>query len=207
MRGHRPGAAYDRPPGAMKSMKTTLWRPACLAAVGLLSLSGCGLVGQTKIVRGSVPDSITVTSPAFREGAQIPVRFACKEDGGQGKTPPLRWSVASTGVAAQALVIDDPDAPGGAYVHWVLFNIDATANEMLEGSVPRHAEQAQNTAGTTGYSPPCPPKGERHRYRFTVYALDQRVPLPEGAKLSKVLSEIARRTVARGRMTVEFGDR
>jgi Raf kinase inhibitor-like YbhB/YbcL family protein len=186
-------------------MMTTLWRPACLAAVGLLSLSGCGLIGHNPVIRGSVPDSITVTSPAFREGAQIPVRFACKEEGGQGKTPPLRWSVASTGVAAQALIIDDPDAPGGAYVHWVLFNIDATANEMLEGVIPPHTEQAQNTAGKTGYYPPCPPKGEQHRYRFTVYALDRRVPLPDGAKLNKVLSEIAQRTVARGRMTVEFG--
>lgn len=188
-------------------MMTTLWRPACLAAVGLLSLSGCGLVGQTKIVRGSVPDSITVTSPAFREGAPIPIRFACKSEGGQGKTPPLRWSVASTGVAAQALVLDDPDAPSGAYVHWVLFNMDATANEMLEGAVPRHAEQALNTSGQPGYSPPCPPKGEEHRYRFTVYALDAKVPLPNGAKLNQALSEIAERTVARGRMTVRFGSR
>jgi Raf kinase inhibitor-like YbhB/YbcL family protein len=188
-------------------MMTTLWRPVCLAAVGLLSLSGCGLVGQTKPVRGSVPDSITVTSPAFREGAQIPVRFACKDEGGQGKTPPLRWSIATPGgLAAQALVIDDPDAPSGAYVHWVLFNIDATANEMLEGVVPPHAEQAMNTAGRAGYFPPCPPKGEQHRYRFTVYALKEKVPLPNGAKLNDVLSEIAQRTVARGRMTVQFGE-
>jgi Raf kinase inhibitor-like YbhB/YbcL family protein len=188
-------------------MMTMLWRPVCLAAVGLLSLSGCGLVGQNKIVRGSVPDSITVTSPAFREGAPIPLRFACKAEGGEGKTPPLRWSVASTGVGAQALVLDDPDAPSGAYVHWVLFNIDATANELLEGIVPRHAEQALSTAGQTGYSPPCPPKGELHRYRFTMYALDAKVPLPNGAKLNQVLSEIAQRTVARGRMTVQFAGR
>jgi Raf kinase inhibitor-like YbhB/YbcL family protein len=186
-------------------MMTTLWRPVGLAAVGLLSLSGCGLVGQ-KIVRGSVPDSITVTSPAFREGAPIPLRFACKGDGGQGKTPPLRWSLASTGVAAQALIVDDPDAPSGAYVHWVLFNIDATANELLEGVVPRRTEQALNTGGGTGYAPPCPPKGELHRYRFTIYALDEKVPLPNGAKLNQVLSEIAERTVARGRMTVQFGN-
>jgi Raf kinase inhibitor-like YbhB/YbcL family protein len=188
-------------------MMTTLWRPVCLAAVGVLALSGCGLVGQTKIVRGSVPDSITVTSPAFREGAPIPLRFACKTEGGQGKTPPLRWSVASTGVAAQALVLDDPDAPSGAYVHWVLFNIDPTAVELLEGNVPRHAEQALNTAGQTGYAPPCPPKGEQHRYRFTMYALNSKVPLPNGAKLNQVLADIAERTVARGRMTVQFGGR
>ena len=188
-------------------MMTTLWRRVSLAAVGLLSLSGCGLVGQTKIVRGSVPDSITVTSPAFREGALIPVRFACKAEGGQGKTPPLRWSVASTGVGAQALVVDDPDAPSGAYVHWVVFNIDATANEILEGVIPRHAQQALSTADKVGYSPPCPPKGELHRYRFTVYALRSKVPLGDGAKLNQVLSEIAERTVARGRMTVQFGGR
>lgn len=188
-------------------MMTTLWRPVSLAAVGLLSLSGCGLVGQTKIVRGSVPDSITVTSPAFREGALIPVRFACQTDGGQGKTPPLRWSVASTGIGAQALVVDDPDAPSGAYVHWVVFNIDATANEILEGVIPRHAQQALSTADKVGYAPPCPPKGELHRYRFTMYALRSKVPLTNGAKLNQVLSEIAERTVARGRMTVQFGGR
>jgi Raf kinase inhibitor-like YbhB/YbcL family protein len=186
-------------------MMTTLWRPTSLAAVVLLSLSGCSSLLGKNIVRGSVPDSITVTSPAFREGAAIPVRFACKQEGGQGKTPPLRWSVASTGLRAQALVVDDPDAPSGAYVHWVLFNIDATANELLEGVVPRHAEQAMNTGGGPGSAPPCPPKGEQHRYRFTVYALREKVPLPNGAKLNQVLSEIAERTVARGRMTVQFG--
>lgn len=186
-------------------MMTMLWRPVCLAAVGVLTLGGCGLVGQ-KIVRGSVPDSITVTSPAFREGAQIPARFACAGYGGQSMTPPLRWSVASNGVGAQALVVDDPDSPGGAYVHWVLFNIDATANEILEGVVPQHAEQAMNTAGTPGYAPPCPPKGEQHRYRFTMYAMREKVPMGNGAKLDEVLSAIAQRTVARGRMTVQFGE-
>jgi Raf kinase inhibitor-like YbhB/YbcL family protein len=175
------------------------------AAAGLLALTGCGLVGQTKIVRGSVPDSITVTSPAFRDGAAIPLRFACRQYGGQGKTPPLRWSVGQNGVGALALVVDDPDAPGGAYVHWVLFNIDATANELLEGVVPPRAQQALNTARTAGYAPPCPPRGEQHRYRFTMYALGDRVPLRTGAKLSDSLAAIADRTISRGRMTVRFG--
>jgi hypothetical protein len=62
-----------------------------------------------------------------------------------------------------------------------------------------------NTAGQTGYSPPCPPKGEQHRYRFTMYALRDKVRLDSGARLSEVLSAIAERTVARGRMTVRFG--
>lgn len=188
----------------MTTMYSLLRPRRWLAAAGLLALAGCGLVGQ-KIVRGSVPDSITVTSPAFRDGASIPMRFACKQYGGQGKTPPLRWSVAQTGVRALALVVDDPDAPGGAYVHWVLFNIDATTNELLEGVVPPHTQQALNTARTVGYAPPCPPKGERHRYRFTMYALRDRVPLGNGAELSDALASIAQRTIARGRMTVRFG--
>lgn len=187
-------------------MMTTLWRPACLAAVGLLSLSGCGLVGQTKVVKGSVPDSITVTSPAFRDGAPLPVRFACARYGGHAKTPPLRWSVTQSGVNGFALVVDDPDSPSGAYVHWVLFNLDATANELLEGVIPPHAQQALNTAHTVGYAPPCPPKGEVHHYRFTMYALREKVPLRDGAKLQTALSAIAARTVARGRVTVRFGE-
>lgn len=95
-------------------MMIKLWRPGSVAAVGLLSLTGCGLVGQTKIVRGSVPDSVTVTSPAFREGGQIPTRFVCPTYGGKGTTPPLRWSIAPGSVRAYALVVDDPDAPGRA---------------------------------------------------------------------------------------------
>ncbi|MEV5711938.1 YbhB/YbcL family Raf kinase inhibitor-like protein [Actinoallomurus sp. NPDC052274] len=185
-------------------MMTTLWRPVCLAVVGLLSLTGCSLFGQNKLVRGSVPDSITVTSPAFRDGAPMPVRYVCPQYGGRSRTPPLRWSVAQNGVGSLALVIDDPDSPSGAYVHWVLYNIDATAAELLENTVPPHAEQAVNTAQKVGYAPPCPPKGEVHRYRFTLYALKDKVPLKNGASLGDALAAIASRTIARGRMTAIF---
>lgn len=183
----------------------TRWAAATAAAA--LTLSGCGAFGQNKLVKGSVPDSITVTSPAFREGARIPMRFGCAAYGGTGRTPPLRWSVGPAGVRAWALVIDDPDASGGAYVHWVLFNVDPNSNELLEGSVPQHAQQARNTSGLTGYTPPCPPKGERHRYRFTMYALKEPVKQVNGAKLSSTLAAIASRTIARGRLTVTFGGR
>ncbi|MCO6011135.1 YbhB/YbcL family Raf kinase inhibitor-like protein [Actinoallomurus purpureus] len=185
-------------------MMTTLWRPVCLAAVGLLSLTGCGLLGQNKVVRGSVPDSTTVTSPAFRDGAPMPVRFACAQYGGRTRTPPLHWSVAQSGVGSLALVIDDPDSPSGAYVHWVLFNIDARAFELLENVPPPRAEQAMNSAHKVGYAPPCPPKGEVHRYRFTLYALKEKVPLKNGVSLDKALLAIASRTIARGRMTATF---
>lgn len=188
-------------------MMIKLWRAACLATVGVLALTGCGLVGDTKIVRASVPDSITVTSPAFRENGPIPVRFTCAADGGNGITPPLRWSVTDGTVRSIALVVDDPGSPGSGYVHWVLFNMDATADEILEHTVPLHSQQARNTGRTVGYTPPCPPKGEVHTYRFTVYALNNTVPLGNGAELKDVLAAIAKRTVARGRLTVKFGSK
>lgn len=188
-------------------MMIKLWRAACVATVGVLALTGCGLVGDTKIVRASVPDSITVTSPAFRPGGQIPVRFSCVADGGKGITPPLRWSVTDGNVQSIALVVDDPGSPGSAYVHWVLFNLDAAADEILENTVPLHSQQARNTGRTVGYTPPCPPKGEVHTYRFTVYALNKTVPLGNGAQLRTVLAAIASRTVARGRLTVKFGSK
>jgi hypothetical protein len=189
------------------SMMIKLWRAVCPTTIALLSLTGCGLLGQTKIVRGSVPDSITVISPAFREGGQIPVRFACAAYGGQDITPPLRWSVPVSGVHSLALVIDDADAPGGSYVHWVLFDIDPTTAELLEGSLPAHALQARNTAHVARYTPPCPPMGEVHRYRFTVYALSSTVPMKNGAELKEVLAAIAQHTIARGRINVKFGTR
>lgn len=174
-----------------------------MAAVGCLVLSGCGLVGETDSVQANVTDSITVTSRHFRDGQTIPAQFTCK---GSGKTPPLRWSGAPPETRAFAVVMDDLDAPGGGYVHWVIFNIDATTAEIVEGPPPpQYAGQAQNSARQTGYRPPCPPSGESHRYRFTVYALREPVPLRNGARLGEALTTIAQRVIARGRLIGKFG--
>lgn len=177
-----------------------------IAVAGLAS--GCGLTGPATATGGEIAE-LTVTSPAFVDGKDLPARFACASyPGGQKnpKTPPLRWSGAPLEeTKAFAIVVDDPDTSDGAYVDWVLVNIDGTTNELVEGARPERAVEALNTSDKTAYVPPCPPKGERHRYRFTLYALSERVTLQQGAPLKEALGAIAKYTIGRGRITGYFG--
>jgi Raf kinase inhibitor-like YbhB/YbcL family protein len=106
---------------------------------------------------------------------------------------------------AFAIVVDDPDARGGTYIHWVLANLDGTTADLVENSLPERAIQGRNSAGQASYAPPCPPKGERHRYRYTVYALKEPLPADQVTELDKSLPAIAERTVARGRLTGYLG--
>jgi Raf kinase inhibitor-like YbhB/YbcL family protein len=105
-------------------------------------------------------------------------------------------------------VVDDPDDSDNESVRWVIANIDGTTNELVEGARPtKTMVEGLNSAKKIGYDPPCPPKGERHRYRFTIYALSQRVDLKQGASLKDSLDAIAKYTVGRGRITGKFGGR
>ena len=192
-------------------MKSTSRRPhvAAAAAVALAgAVTGCGLTGHATGTGVDIAE-FTVTSPAFHDGKDLPARFACPAyPGGQGRTPPLRWSGApSQTTKAFAIVVDNPDGSDEAFVNWVLVNIDGTTNELVEGARPEKAVEALNTSKKTAYVPPCPPKGERHRYRFTLYALDERLPLQQGAPLKEALRTIAEHTVGRGRITGNFGTR
>lgn len=129
-----------------------------LAAVGVL-VAGAGCAKGSEPVRSTAPARITLTSPAFVDGGTIPARYTCD---GENVPPPLSWSRPPAGTRALALTVEDPDAPGGIFVHWVVLDLPATAT-----SVP---------AGTPGYRGPCPPKGDRpHRYVFTVWALRAQV--------------------------------
>lgn len=114
-----------------------------------------------------------LTSPAFVEGTALPARFTCK---GENVSPPLEWSGAPAGTQSYALLVTDPDAPGGDFLHWLIFNIPPTCN-TLETGVPNNfklangAVQGINSFGRPGYGGPCPPPGQKHRYRFTLFAL------------------------------------
>ncbi|MBW3660590.1 MAG: YbhB/YbcL family Raf kinase inhibitor-like protein [Gemmatimonadetes bacterium] len=126
-----------------------------------------------------------LTSPAFDEGDAIPVRNSCD---GEDVSPPLAWSDAPDGTEAYALTLTDPDAPGGTFTHWVLYDLPGHAAELPEGvgDAPRlenlgSALQGQNDFGETGYGGPCPPAGSSHRYVFTLYALDAPAGLDAGA--------------------------
>jgi phosphatidylethanolamine-binding protein (PEBP) family uncharacterized protein len=129
-----------------------------LAAVGPLVVGAACSRGAAP-VRSSAPERMTLTSPAFVDGATIPARYTCD---GENVAPPLSWSRPPAGTRAVALTVEDPDAPGGTFVHWVVLDLPADAT-----SVP---------PGTPGYRGPCPPKGDRpHRYVFTVWALREPV--------------------------------
>jgi Raf kinase inhibitor-like YbhB/YbcL family protein len=142
------------------------------------------------------PDSITVTSPAFRDGQPIPTRFTCD---GANVSPPLAWRGVPPAAKAVALVVDDPDAPRGTFVHWVLLDLTPGTGSIAEGSAPAGATQATNSAGKATYFGPCPPSGTHH-YRFTVYALTSATGLPTGANLNQALKAIDASAIARGRL-------
>jgi Raf kinase inhibitor-like YbhB/YbcL family protein len=124
----------------------------------------------------------TLESTAFGQGDPIPLRHSCD---GEGMSPELSWVSPPEGTGSFALVMDDPDAPGGTWVHWVLFNIPADLNGLPE-AVPPSAEladgsrQGTNSGRALGYAGPCPPGGT-HRYFFKLFALDQTLELPAGA--------------------------
>ncbi len=99
--------------------------------------------------------------------------------------------------------MDDPDAVGGTYTHWVVFNLPGTADGITGGRLPAGAAQAQNSGGQAAYLGPCPPSGTHH-YRFTVYAEPQRLPLPEGAPLAEALKAIKADAISSGRLTGLF---
>lgn len=125
---------------------------------------------------------ITVTSAAFKDGDMLPVKYSCD---GAGISPPLAWSRIPSGAKSIALVCEDPDAPRGTFIHWVLFNLPANAGSLPEGvpaqkKLSNGAIQGTNDAGRIGYFPPSPPSGT-HRYIFKVYALDTMLDLQPGA--------------------------
>ena len=123
--------------------------------------------------------TITLTSPAFHGGGQIPATFTCD---GTDVNPPLAIGPVPAGTRSLALIMDDPDAPVGTWVHWVLWNIPPQTREIHENSVPSGASQGRNDWHRTGYGGPCPPSGT-HRYFFKLYALDTLLDL--GATTTK----------------------
>jgi len=125
--------------------------------------------------------AFTLTSSAFVEGKLIPPRYTCD---GLDISPPLAWDNAPRGTQSFALIMDDPDAPAGTWVHWVLFNLPAQTQQLAKAA-PR-GTQGRNSWGRLGYGGPCPPSGT-HRYFFRLYALDALLQQPAGSNKEQVL--------------------
>jgi Raf kinase inhibitor-like YbhB/YbcL family protein len=145
--------------------------------------------------------TVLVSSPAFSNGSYIPVEYTCD---GADISPPLEWRGAPPGARAFAVVVVDVDAPGGEFVHWVLYNIPANVTRLPAG-IPREPVtprgwQAVNDFGRVGWGGPCPPPGRPHRYVFRVYAVSAPVDITPGAPARRVLAELTRLAVACGEL-------
>lgn len=128
--------------------------------------------------------SLAIQTDAFPNGGEIPRQYTCS---GSDISPGLQWSGIPQNTKALALIVDDPDAPGGTWTHWVVWDIPAQAGHLPEAiptdeTLPSGARQGRNDFGRTGYGGPCPPSGKAHRYFFRLYALDQVLQLRAGSE-------------------------
>jgi Raf kinase inhibitor-like YbhB/YbcL family protein len=151
--------------------------------------------------------TIELTSTAFREGETIPKPYT---GDGKDQSPPLRLGDPPAGTKSYVLIADDPDAPRGTWVHWVLFNLPAETRELKEGvpaekTLPSGAKQGTNDFKKIGYGGPSPPPGKPHRYFFKLYALDTFLDLEPGATKEQVLGAAKGHVLAEGQLMGKYG--
>jgi Raf kinase inhibitor-like YbhB/YbcL family protein len=179
----------------------------------LVALSGCGGNGGSHMTGSSTPKvttlgrtvaqapadgPLTISSPAFADGAPVPAQYTCK---GADVAPPLTWSAP----LGAALVVDDPDAPSGPYVHWLVVGIPPGAGSTADGQTPAGGSSLPNSAGAAGYSGPCPPAGTGlHHYRFTLYQLPATYQLPPGLAGPRAAQAIAQAASGRAQFIGTF---
>jgi hypothetical protein len=186
-------------------MKTTCFRLASLLAIPAVLLLFSALSADT--YADPAKSTINLISPAFPAEGSIPAKFSCE---GADVSPPLAWSGVPAGTKSLVLICDDPDAPGGIFVHWVLFNLPpgttSLGEKMATGpSLPNGARQGTNGFGKTGYGGPCPPPGKPHHYFFKLYALDvATLPVKAGATKREVDQAMARHILADGLLMGKF---
>jgi Raf kinase inhibitor-like YbhB/YbcL family protein len=135
--------------------------------------------------------SFAIGSSVFHNGEAIPSKYSCD---GDNVSVPLQWADPPENARSFALIVDDPDAPSGTFVHWVIYNIPANARDLpegvpIDGTLPDGSRNCTNGAGKPGYMGPCPPSGTHH-YHFKLYALDTVLGLNPGVKKDQLLEAI-----------------
>jgi Raf kinase inhibitor-like YbhB/YbcL family protein len=151
--------------------------------------------------------SFQISSTVFFGSQLIPKRFTCD---GADVSPPLSWKEAPPGAKSFALIMDDPDAPAGTWVHWVLYNLPADSKELPEGVAKQEqladgALQGRNDFRKIGYGGPCPPPGKPHRYYFKLYALDSKLDLKAGATKADVERAMKAHVLGEAELIGRFG--
>jgi Raf kinase inhibitor-like YbhB/YbcL family protein len=148
---------------------------------------------------------LTVLSAAFLMGSTIPADYTCN----RGISPPLEWSAAPAGTQSIAVLCDDPDAPSGDFVHWVLFNLPPDTTQLAPGvprdaTLPNGAIQGVNDYQEVGYNGPCPPRGQKHRYYYKVFALDTNLNLKSSAQKKDLMKAMQGHILAQGQLMGTF---
>jgi Raf kinase inhibitor-like YbhB/YbcL family protein len=152
--------------------------------------------------------ALELRSSAFSEGSRIPSKYTCD---GKDASPPLSWTGIPAGGKSLALTCDDPDAPAGLWVHWVVFDLPPSATGLPEGvaatpEISGGGRQGKNDFRKIGYGGPCPPSGT-HRYVFTLYAVDSTLGLPAGATRQDLLAAIKNHTLGEATLTGTYSRR
>jgi Raf kinase inhibitor-like YbhB/YbcL family protein len=172
-----------------------LIRALFLALFSLLGAAGC-----SSRQKESAPMSLDLTSPDFPSGGTIPKQFTCE---GSDVSPALQWKAPPSGTQSFTLITDDPDAPVGTWVHWVLFDLPPTLRSLPQ-NFPKDPQasdgsrQGSNDFDKVGYNGPCPPAGKPHRYFFKLYALDTKLDLKGGATKKDVERSMQGHILSRG---------
>jgi Raf kinase inhibitor-like YbhB/YbcL family protein len=178
---------------------------AVLLVLGVLAmlamLAGCSGQPAAPEQPEEAPMTLTLTSTAFANGKRIPDQYSCW---GEGISPPLEWRGAPAGTQSFALIVDDPDAPSGTYVHWVIYNIPSSSSGLVEAlapdaRLPDGSLQGANSSRRTGFTSPCPPSGT-HRYYFKLHALDSMLELSSGASKEQLLKAMQGHVLAQGQL-------
>jgi Raf kinase inhibitor-like YbhB/YbcL family protein len=171
------------------------------AVAALLALTACSPNVDVQVPEPDVPDVIQVSSD-FASGDPLPTQFTCD---GAGEFPPIRWGQLPEGTEAVAVLVNDPDAPGGDFIHRLVTNLDPDAGALDSAGTPDGALELPTSEDVPGWVPPCPPEGEGpHRYVFTVYALDRVTRVPDDAQPQTGLTMVDLAAFAFGQVTAEY---
>lgn len=168
-----------------------------------LFVSGCSGSASPAVTTERNPKmvSLQLTSSAIEPGQPIPRRFTAD---GEDLSPPLAWSAVPPQTRSLAILCDDPDAPRGDWVHWVLYNLPGGVQHLEEGKVPAEAVAGINDFRKPGYNGPSPPAGKPHRYVFHLFALDTTLGLPAGASKAQLLQAIDGHVLGQGELTATY---
>jgi Raf kinase inhibitor-like YbhB/YbcL family protein len=174
-----------------------------LCFVWVIIVSSCSST-QNTTKETTEPTEAAVTmelkSDAFASGQSIPAKYTCT---GKNISPALMWSNAPAGTQSFALIVDDPDAPMGTWVHWVLYNIPSSTTSLPEATDANGISVGKNSSNHMSYDGPCPPSGT-HRYFFKLYALDSTLSLSPGATKQQLLDAMKGHILAQGELMGTF---